>query len=416
MKATTLAAALILVSAAAFALRRGELQGVTQRAEVLRQTAPASSSGARAELSEDAEPAQPSMLAGLKRLFSTPTQDTAAIAAFQTRLAALSPNALHQLIAETRKDPDARLPGILANILQAAGGHDETVCDLLLAIQKSDENAEGRLFGLIDQWLQKDPASVIAWTRRVMAGGSITDEKPRKKLEALTAVAAVMQAPIASLPRLRTLQERDQMELLPAAMLAVKSPAEIRSLAAAVLTWPTAEPRRYVYDATIQKLLSIGDMTSTSAWLDTLPDVTAQQKNEARIALAIKDPDAAAHMPRHAAWVLSKANAAEQPDVAASLTASWIQADHDATGTWLNTNRTAPWYDAAACAFAEGVSGKEPVTGFDWALTISDESLRRKAFKEVMRLWNKDDTATAAAYLEASSLPPDWKQELRAAP
>ena len=330
---------------------------------------------------------------------------------------ALSNEEIRALVSAALLEPDlsSKLLTSLADLIASAGtGENRSLAfDLLLGLHLREQGKTKTLERAVDDWMFKDPAATVVWIRQALSSGRITDPKLSKKLVTSLARAEVMIAPVTSLPRLRTLQDEEQGTLLGAAMQNVKSPADIRALAASVITWPNAEAKNRVIGANMQKLGSLGDFHATAAWIDALPDATPAEKNEARITLTMRDPNTVANIERYAGWILSKADSTEQPALAATLTSGWSVKDHDATGTWLNNNRTALWYNAAACEFAQGAARKEPATGFDWALTISDEPLRRKAFHEVMRIWNKDNSGAAAAYLEASSLPADWKLELK---
>lgn len=410
MKFTHLAITLALTATAVYAIRHRELVSLGRRSESLR---------LNLQKQTPSGTSAPSILTSLKTLISTGEPSEAASMDLDARMETLSLAEVRTLMSAALREPDpsSKILTDLARRLASTGTgqYRGLAFDLFLELHLREEGKNKALERGLYDWLLTDPSASAVWLRQALAGGKVTDPKLERKLKADLAKAEVWLAPVASLPRLRTLPSDEQKELLGYAMWGANTPADIRTLAAAIISWPSAEGKDQVFGATMEKLQSLGDFPATIAWIHTLPDATPAQKREAFMTLAVRDPNAVANIRRNAACLLSVTDAAEQPELAAQLTAEWIQADHDATGTWLNTNRAAPWYDAAACAFAEGVSRKEPVTGFDWALTISDESLRRKALTEVMRLWNKNDTAAASSYLEASSLPPDWKQELRAA-
>ena len=419
MKASLPSITLALVATAVYALRHRELEVLSHRTNTLRQktqSRTASEPTDRSAKPESAVSPQP-ILDAVRALTSTEKPDEAAALALETLIAALSIADLRALASAALQEPDAS-PKFLINLVRliasaGPGANRGLAFDLLLELYPRGADMGQKLEREVADWLLTDPAASAAWIRQALSGGKVTDPKLERKLKAILAKAEVSLAPVASLPRLRTLPSDEQRELLGYAMRGANTPADIRALAASVITWPSAEGKSQVFWATMEKLQSLGDFPATIAWIHALPDATPSQKREAFMTLAMRDPDAVANIPRNAACILSVTDAAEQSDLAASLTASWINADHDATGTWLNNNRTAPWYDAAACEFAQGAARKEPATGFDWALTISDEPLRRKAFKEVMRIWNKDNASAAATYLESSVLPPDWKQELK---
>ena len=419
MKPTHLAITLALASTVVFALRHRELAALEQRSSTLL---------LKTQKSIPTKPIEPSakrtipfspqsILAALKAHLATEQLEDAAAADLDARMEALSNEEVRALVSAALLEPDlsSKLLTSLADLIASAGtGENRGLAfNLLLGLHIREQGKTKTLERAVDHWMFKDPAATVVWIRQALSSGRITDPKLTKKLGAVLARAEVMIAPVTSLPRLRNLPDEEQGPLLGAAMQNVTSPADIRALAASVITWPNAEAKNRVFRATMEKLLSLGDFPATAAWIDALPDATPAEKHEAWITLAVRDPNAVANIERNAGWILSKADSTAQPALAATLTSGWSVKDHDATGTWLNHNRTAPWYDAAACEFAQGAARKEPATGFDWALTISDEPLRRKAFQEVMRIWKAENASAAAAYLEASSLPAVWKQDLK---
>ena len=419
MKASLPSITLALVATAVYALRHRELEVLSHRTNTLRQ---------KSQSTTASEPTDPSakpvsafspqpILSAVRALTSMEKPDEAAALALETVIAALSIADLRALASAALRQPDTS-PQFLINLVRliasaGPGANRGLAFDLLLELYPRGADMGKKLEREVADWLLTDPAASAVWMRQALSGGRITDPKLKKKLATNLETAEVTLAPVANLPRLRTLPDDAQSDLLGAAMRGANTPADIRALAGSVITWPHPAIKDRVFGATMHKLQSLADFPTTIAWIDALQDATPEQKNDALLALAMLDLNAVANIPRNAALILSRTDAASQSDIAARLTASWINADHDATGTWLNSNRTAPWYDAAACEFAQGAARKEPATGFDWALTISDEPLRRKAFKEVMRIWNKDNASAAATYLESSVLPADWKQELK---
>jgi hypothetical protein len=328
----------------------------------------------------------------------------------------LSNDELRSLCAAARREPSLP-PGFLAAVAGAAAsaldGREDSLAADLFAEMPQDEPAVARgLSFRLTEWIEKDPGGVSTWLKRVIARGTVKGSQ-RREYERLITHADVMLAPVAQLPFIRSLPEGDQGELLGAALRRLKSAQDIQAFASGVITWPAAGPRDYVLRATMAKLLDHGGFAAAAAWLDSLPGASSEQKSDARLALTIDEPAAVEMMPQRATWILSQADPSGQADVAARLTANWVGRDYNAAGAWLHQNRTAPWFDAAASAFAVGVATKEPASAFDWALAIFDETTRRTALMEVLRRWRQNNPSAADDYLMASAVPEEWKAELK---
>jgi hypothetical protein len=399
----------LALTAGVYLLRSSELRELELRAAALKKTVPpgtalpAGKGGAF-----DPRP----LLAALRSC----GKEREAMIAIQAELAKLSSSELEQLIfaaqAEAATAPQL-LIGIAAFVILPAEGA-RRVPDCLtpfLAELPMKEPGTGYVFrGTLICWLEQNPAAASRWLKEALAAGKLQDCPGKKDLPLFRALGAMRAAPLQELANIRNFPDNRQDSLLEAGAGSVSTPEDIRAFTAAVIAWPSAGAKRRPLETLMEKLLENGGFSSASAWLDALPDATAEQKNEARIVLALRDPDTS-QISSHAAWAVSSAGAAARPAVAGGLTEAWVLRDHDAAGAWLNTNRTAPWYDAAAGAFANGVAAKEPASAFDWMLTISDERHRRSVLKSVMNRWQKDNAAAALEYLEKSSLPSDWKTE-----
>ncbi len=83
---------------------------------------------------------------------------------------------------------------------------------------------------------------------------------------------------------------------------------------------------------------------------------------------------------------------------------SWAEADPNAAGQWLGTQTGTSGYDQAAASFVKGITDVDPESGFAWAKTIQDPSLRSESLVTAGVKWMLSQPEQARAALQAEGL------------
>ena len=151
------------------------------------------------------------------------------------------------------------------------------------------------------------------------------------------------------------------------------------------------------------------DPEESLAWADRLAG-DGRKKAIQQIAPSLKwtDPE------RSADLLLSVAETPEERQQAYSNTISaWAKKDANAAGEWLGRQAQGPELDRALQKFATAVAEKDPESAMAWADTVSDESKRAEAVKEVYKYWVGRDKEAADAALAETQLSAEKIQELQ---
>jgi hypothetical protein len=116
-------------------------------------------------------------------------------------------------------------------------------------------------------------------------------------------------------------------------------------------------------------------------------------------AASIAAADIGAETPAKAKWLLESLRS-EDTRAIAEFTDQWAHADYQGTTKWLSSLSTGQQRDTAISSFAPIAAKIDGASAVDWALTITEPTLRDSCLDEVIRKWREMDTEAAAAYLK----------------
>lgn len=403
----------LCLATAWFGLRHRHLQGLESRAAHLRHT-PVKTAPAPLPADRSTVAFTPQDLLHSIQTQMSGSGNESAVEAIKARLETLSDDELRTLCAAARAQPEPA-PGFLVTVASWAatalrGRNDALAAGFFADMPQTDNDVAIRTSALLFEWIRKDSRAAAKWLQEALASGKLNDSPQLRSIQDLLEAAMVKNAPVDSIPRIQALREEDQPKFLAVALSDLQSQEQARTMAKAILNWPVDSVRNETIQHAMDTLIEHGGFDTSADWIDSLPDVPADRKDAARISF-LRHGDSIHATAERATWAVAHASPDRQADVAAQVTTTWTWQDYNAAGAWLRENRAESWFDAAAAAFAAGVARTEPTTAFDWAMTISDESLRRNSLADVMRQWEKEDRQAARAYLEASAVPASWKTE-----
>jgi len=90
----------------------------------------------------------------------------------------------------------------------------------------------------------------------------------------------------------------------------------------------------------------------------------------------------------------------------------WYDADPFAAAEWLKRQPPGPSRDEGVFAMAMEISGENPEAALAWTKTASGAEGRESTERNILRRWMRNDAAGATAWIRASQLPPQTKDEL----
>ncbi len=83
---------------------------------------------------------------------------------------------------------------------------------------------------------------------------------------------------------------------------------------------------------------------------------------------------------------------------------SWVGADYQAAGRWLEAAPEGPAKTAAAATYARTLSPYHPETAAQWALTLPPGQDRDQILPQIYKSWSKTDPAAAAAFADHNGI------------
>lgn len=98
-------------------------------------------------------------------------------------------------------------------------------------------------------------------------------------------------------------------------------------------------------------------------------------------------------------WLVSSRKS-ENAAAVTQFTATWTKASHKDAATWITSLPEGKVRDAATAGYAPLAARLDGQTAAEWALFISEPTLRDSIFDSVMQAWSKSEPEAAAAYLE----------------
>jgi RNA polymerase sigma factor (sigma-70 family) len=159
------------------------------------------------------------------------------------------------------------------------------------------------------------------------------------------------------------------------------------------------------------ELLSADYIGNPQKWvsrLSLLPE-SAQLKSTKSLAQAWagQSPDDAAN------WVMSLASATRSGPID-SLVSAWARKDADGATGWVAGLAPGTDRDNGALALTSAFADAHPREAWDWALSISDDTLRNRAATLALKpMYNRDPT-TARQWIDAGNFTPEARAQLLA--
>ena len=97
-------------------------------------------------------------------------------------------------------------------------------------------------------------------------------------------------------------------------------------------------------------------------------------------------------------WIGKTLSPDKVDDKISRMVYNWTQSDYQAAGKWLGSAADGPTKNTAIRTYAECVSGYEPATAAQWALTLPPGKDRDYTLKVILDGWSKDDTTAKEAF------------------
>ncbi|MEN8724979.1 MAG: hypothetical protein ABF325_05360, partial [Lentimonas sp.] len=108
----------------------------------------------------------------------------------------------------------------------------------------------------------------------------------------------------------------------------------------------------------------------------------------------------------------------EDPAVAraaSDVIREWTRYDLTASAEWLNSLPVSADIDRAVASYTMRAAQEDPRTAMSWAESISSDWARYRMMKSVAETWKSEDPDAFEAYVEASELSAEQKEDLRKA-
>jgi hypothetical protein len=97
-------------------------------------------------------------------------------------------------------------------------------------------------------------------------------------------------------------------------------------------------------------------------------------------------------------WIGENLPPRKAADKIESMVRGWTQTDFQAAGNWINSVPDGPTKNTAIRSYALTVSGYEPETAAQWALTLPPGKDRDSTLNRIYQNWPKDDPAAKEAF------------------
>jgi hypothetical protein len=200
-----------------------------------------------------------------------------------------------------------------------------------------------------------------------------------------------------------------------------------------------------LYIVTRRKVLRDGPEAAL-AWAESLPDDDPTFKlnafrRVAAAAAAVDPAQAAAFAERHLdgpyakgiprrvgmrwlehdpeaalLWLSSLPESQNRIDGVIETFRTWRRLDKAASANWIQGREPEPWLDGALSVYAKGLVKTDPHEALRLAGQIHDTNLRNATVAVAAREWLVRDEAAGNAWLDQSSLSPEWIAKIRIIP
>ncbi|MEN8791407.1 MAG: hypothetical protein ABF324_04405 [Lentimonas sp.] len=153
------------------------------------------------------------------------------------------------------------------------------------------------------------------------------------------------------------------------------------------------------------------DPAGAAGYIESLGDTASTRLKTSLVdEWAENDPAAAA------AWLSGLDT--EDPAVAraaSDVIREWTRYDLTASAEWLNSLPVSADIDRAVASYTMRAAQEDPRTAMSWAESISSDWARYRMMKSVAETWKSEDPDAFEAYVEASELSAEQKEDLRKA-
>lgn len=268
----------------------------------------------------------------------------------------------------------------------------------------------------IGGWAAKDPQAALAWLKEYEAankseggegGRGGRDRDGGAGMLKLGLINGLAQSdPQAALAVIATMDENERGRLV-----GVVAQRELKQGVESAARWATSiqDPEmRKAAMASVAGEYARQDPAQAAAWLTSAGDGTVDPGAVGSVARAWveKDPEKALQ------WINTLPAGQAQNEAYEDAFRSWARIDPTASSTYLNSMPAGPSKDAAITSLVRGIVGEDPSAAVQWASTISDEKARMETLVRAAQEWNRQDSASAQAWIASSGLPATVQQQI----
>ncbi|RYD34586.1 MAG: hypothetical protein EOP87_08920 [Verrucomicrobiaceae bacterium] len=258
---------------------------------------------------------------------------------------------------------------------------------------------DGLLKTSLASWGKKDPRAVAKWIRENGAGfpGVINDSV---KSGILSAASESNPALALSLIDEMGIEDKDQAFglITRAARTAEGRTATLAALRARFSHSPQEDPKGDVMREAVRQL-AIGAFTGgydqASKWLEGAGLASPEMEAAAS---ALDYRHTGTETGRWLDWLGQNLPADRAGEPISRIMTRWTELDYQAAGRWLAAAPEGPVKSASVQAYAIAVSGYEPATAAQWAMTLPAGKGRDATLLQIHQNWPKEQTAARDAF------------------
>ncbi len=153
--------------------------------------------------------------------------------------------------------------------------------------------------------------------------------------------------------------------------------------------------------------LAESDPESAAKAALTLPPGSRQESAMRRVAAEWGGTDPASALQ----WATALPEGTARDGAIASVVQQWARSDQHAAAAFVNKLPLGGTRDRAARQFASAIVHEDPEGAAIWATSIGDAKQRESSLASILRTWKESNAAAATAWVQASTMPDDWKQK-----
>jgi hypothetical protein len=325
---------------------------------------------------------------------------------FMDRMMSLDSAQLKILIAEVRVTKDLKdemRQGLIGfSIMTLANDHPQAALALLTEssdLFKSDGMGSHVISSSLAKWSKDDPMAALEWVRANSAKfpDLITDEAKSGLIS-----GTATQDPKLAFKLIGELGLKDASQAINSIAQAAKTPAERTATLAALreyaATLPDEEARAGAVEPAMREFarnIAKEGFESATQWIASASFTPIELE---KFASGLSDSAKTGENGQWIEWVGKTLPPDKADDKISSMVYNWTQNDYQAAGQWLSSAADGPTKNTAIRTYAECVSGYEPATAAQWALTLPPGKDRDYTLKIILDGWPKDDTTAKDAF------------------